>query len=138
MADPHIGSFGVVAIILQLIAKLVLLRLAIAGEAWPALILIPFAARIGPLAWARWLVPLHQGLGARFSGIVRARDLIGWGAVLLGAAVFAPGLLAAPLLVAHFGLWLHLRLGGVSGDCHGAGIELVETGLLLAVILTMR
>lgn len=137
MADPHIGSFGVVAIVLQIAAKLVLLHGAIVAEAWIAIALIPFAARIGPLVWARWLKPLHAGLGAQFAGAIRAVDLIGWSAVLAGAAVFAPALLVAPLLIAHFGLWLHLRLGGVSGDCHGAGIELVETGLLLALILTV-
>lgn len=137
MADPHIGSFGVVAIVLQLVAKLVLLHAAIASGAWIALTLIPFAARIGPLVWARWLKPLHEGLGARFAGAIRPRDLIGWGAVLAGASVLIPALLAAPLLIAHFGFWLQLRLGGVSGDCHGTGIELVETGLLLALILTI-
>lgn len=138
MADPHIGSFGVIAIVLQLIAKLLLLRLAIAEAAWIALVLIPFAARIGPLAWARWLEPLHQGLGARFGAAIGTRDVIVWAVPLIGAAAFVPALLTAPLLIAHFGLWLRLRLGGVSGDCHGAGIELVETGLLLALILTPR
>lgn len=138
LGDPHIGSFGAVAITLQLIAKLILLRAAIAEESWIAIALIPFAARIGPLAWARWMRPLHDGLGARFSEIIRPIDLIGWSAVLLGAAWFVPGLLAAPLLIAHFGFWLQLRLGGISGDGHGAGIELVETGLLIAIILTAR
>lgn len=136
MADPHIGSFGVVAITLLLAAKLVLLRAAIDAEYWAALILIPMAARIGPLAWARWLEPLHHGLGARFSDAVRGRDLIGWSAVLLGTSVLVPALLAAPLLIALFGLWLQARLGGVTGDCHGAGIELVEAGLLLALAVT--
>ncbi|RJF90715.1 adenosylcobinamide-GDP ribazoletransferase [Sphingomonas cavernae] len=137
MSDPHIGSFGVVAIGLQLIAKLVLLHAVIEKGAWIALALIPFAARIGPLAWAHWLTPLQEGLGAHFTKAIRARDLIGWGAVLAGATVFCPALIAAPLLMAHFGFWLQLRLGGISGDCHGAGIELVETGLLLALILTL-
>lgn len=133
MADPHIGSFGVVTIVLQLLAKLVLLH-AIAGVAWWPVILLPFAARIAPLVWARWLPPLREGLGARVATAVRARDVIGWALVLAGAAAAVPALLATPVLILGFGLWLRWRVGGVSGDCHGAGIELVETGLLLAIV----
>ena len=133
MADPHIGSFGVVTIGMQLLAKLVLLH-ALTGVAWWPVILVPFAARIGPLAWARWLPPLRDGLGARVATAVRSRDLIGWALVLGATAVALPAVLAAPVLVLGFGLWLRWRVGGVSGDCHGAGIELVETGLLLAIV----
>jgi len=139
MADPHVGSFAVVAIGLQLIAKLVLLHaLIVAGTPWAALLLIPFAARIGPLVWTRWLPPLHAGLGARFAGAVRWRDLIGWGLLLLAGTIVAPGLLAVLLLIPAFGLWLRRAIGALSGDGHGAGIELIETGLLLASILAGR
>ena len=133
MADPHIGSFGVVTIVLQVVAKLVLLH-ALAGLAWWPVILVPFAARIGPLAWARWLPPLRDGLGARVATAVRLRDLIGWALVLAAATTVLPALLVVPVLVLGFALWLRWRVGGVSGDCHGAGIELVETGLLLAIV----
>ncbi len=136
MADPHVGSFGVVAITLQLIAKLVLLHAL--GPVWPALILIPFAARIGPLFWTRWLPPLHAGLGARFAKAVRPADLILWTALLLVATWFVPGLLAAILLVPAWTLWLKRKIGGISGDGHGAGVELVETGLLLACLIADR
>ena len=138
MADPHIGSFGVVAIGLQLTAKLVLLH-AVSAGGWGAVILVPFAARVGPLCWARWVPPLREGgLGAMVAGAVRLRDIVGWGAVLALAAVVEPGMLAAPLLSGGFGVWLVRRVGGVSGDGHGAGIELVETGLLLALAIAGR
>src|SRR3546814_5750695 len=52
LADPHVGSFGVTVIVLQLLAKAVLLH-ATVQVSLPALIFIPFAARIGPLAWSR-------------------------------------------------------------------------------------
>jgi adenosylcobinamide-GDP ribazoletransferase len=42
-----------------------------------------------------------------------------------------PGLLATLLLVPAWVRWLKQRIGGISGDGHGAGIEIVETGLLL-------
>ncbi|MBB4618189.1 adenosylcobinamide-GDP ribazoletransferase [Sphingomonas abaci] len=134
MADPHIGSFGTVAIVLQLLAKLVLLH-ALGTAAWPALILVPVAARCGPLAWARWLPPLKPGLGAGIATGVRSRDLIGWGLVLLGLGWVRLGLLAAPVLILLWGLYLRRRIGGVTGDAHGAGIETVETLLLLALVI---
>jgi len=133
MADPHIGSFGVVAIAGQMIAKLVLLHAAgLAG--WWALILVPFAARMGPLVWARLLPPLRPGgLGAAVAGAVRNRDLLGWGLMLALAAVAAPALVVLPVLVLGVASWLRRTLGGVTGDAHGAGIEIVETGLLAAI-----
>lgn len=134
MADPHIGSFGTVAIGLQLAAKLVLLHL-VATDGWWAVVAIPVAARAAPLFWARWLEPLHAGLGARVAKAVRARDLIGWGLVLAGVSVLLPYLVIAPILISGFGLWLRARIGGVTGDAHGAGIELVETGLLVALVV---
>lgn len=131
MADPHIGSFGVVAIAGQMLAKLVLLHAI--GIHW-TLILIPLAARMGPLVWARLLPPLRPGgLGAAVAGAVRTRDLLGWGLLLALAAVAMPALIAFPLLVLGVAAWLRRTLGGVTGDAHGAGIEIVETGLLVAL-----
>lgn len=138
LADPHVGSFGVVAIALQLIAKLVLLHGVVAAGAIPLLILIPFAARIGPLVWTQSLLPLHAGLAARFTPAVRRRDVAFWAVALLAAAWLAPALLATPLLVAAWGGWLRRRIGGISGDGHGAGIELIETGLLAALLAMAR
>nr|WP_233150835.1 adenosylcobinamide-GDP ribazoletransferase [Sphingomonas sp. BT553] len=137
MADPHIGSFGVVAIVLQLLAKLVLLH-ALSPMAWWPLILLPFAARIGPLVWARWLPPLKPGLGASVAGAVRYRDLIGWGAVWTGACALLPALIVTPLLIGGWALYLRHRMGGINGDAHGAGIELVETALLLILMIASR
>lgn len=136
MTDPHAGSFAVVTIALQLAAKLVLLRLLLDSAAPIAIVFVPFVARIGPLAWTLWLPSLHEGLAARFREAVRHRDIAVWGVGLLAAAWLSPGLLAAAALIPLWAWWLRLRLGGISGDGHGAGIELVETGLLLAVILT--
>lgn len=130
MAEPHVGSFGVVALVTQLLAKLVLLHAVAAGQWW-TLVLIPAAARIGPLVWARLLTPVTPGLGARVAAAVRGRDLLGWSLLLLAAAVAFPPLLAAPLLVAGYAWWLRRRLGGVNGDAHGAGIEWLESTLLL-------
>ncbi|WP_294275540.1 adenosylcobinamide-GDP ribazoletransferase [uncultured Sphingomonas sp.] len=135
MADPHIGSFGVVALAMQLIAKLVLLH-AVPVGAWPMLALIPAAARVGPLVWARLLPPLRPGgLGAMVAKAIRPVDMIGWMLVALVLGLFYPPLAAAPFIILTLSLWFRRKLGGVTGDVHGAGIELTETALLLAAVL---
>lgn len=137
LADPHIGSFGVVAIILQLLTKLVLLRLW--AEQLPpwGLIGVALVARIGPLAWTLWLPPLHEGLGSRFRQGVARVHLIGWSIVAMGLCLWMPALLAGAALVPLWAWWLRTRIGGISGDGHGAGIEIVESALL-ALLLVMR
>lgn len=139
LADPHLGSFGVVAIAMQLLVKLVLLHGLIGAGQYGAIALVPFAGRIGPLAWSRWLPDLHAGLGARFHRAAGYATLTCWAVLLsLAAYLWSPGLVAAPLLIAGWGLWLRRVLGGVSGDGHGAGIEIVESGLLLATLIAAR
>jgi adenosylcobinamide-GDP ribazoletransferase len=135
LADPHIGSFGVVAIGLQLLAKLVLLHGLVEGHAFLAIGLIPFAARIGPLFWTWWLPDLHAGLASRFRDAVRLVDLVVWAVLLLVAAWFSPGLLVTPLILFGWAAWLYRKLGGISGDGHGGGIEVTESALLLAALI---
>lgn len=135
LADPHVGSFGITAIAVQLLAKLVLLHGLVERHAILPLLLIPFAARIGPLAWTLWLPPLHQGLGARFREAVGARHLAEWTAILLAACWPVPALGAAIPLAILWTWWIRASLGGISGDGHGAGIEAMETGLLLAALI---
>jgi adenosylcobinamide-GDP ribazoletransferase len=138
LADPHVGSFAIVTIALQLIAKVVLLRLLVDRQLWAAVLLVPAAARIGPLVWTEILPSLHDGLAARFRAAVRPVDIVLW-LILLGAAAwFVPILLVAPMLMLLWAAWLRNRIGGLSGDGHGAGIELVETGLLLAAVIAGR
>jgi adenosylcobinamide-GDP ribazoletransferase len=47
-----------------------------------------------------------------------------------------PALRAALPAFALWHWWLRRRIGGISGDGHGAGIELVETALLIALVAT--
>lgn len=139
LADPHVGSFGVTAIAVQLIAKLVLLHVLIASPIAWTLVFVPAAARLGPLVWSWWLPPLHEGLASRFRNVIRPGDLIAW-LILLGfaGALATPALFAAPVLIAGWGWRLRTMLGGISGDGHGAGIELVETGLLVFLLIALR
>ena len=135
MADPNIGSFGVVALVMQLLAKLVLLH-RVPPEGWTWIALIPAAARIGPLVWARFLPPLRPGgLGAMVARAVRPFDLILSGVVVTAIIAFWPPLAALPLAIGALFLWFRRKLGGMTGDVHGAGIEWTETALLLAAAL---
>lgn len=136
LADPHIGSFGAVAIGVQLIAKLVLLHGLAERGALAAIILIPCAARMGPLVWTHMLPSLHDGLAARFRDAVGRPILIVWALALLAGIVLAPGLAITVPAIIMWNFWVMRTLGGISGDSHGAGIELMETGLLVAVMVS--
>lgn len=138
LADPHLGSFGVVAVVLQLLTKFVLLDCLIDKAEFARLMLVPFAARIGPLVWTWWLMPLHQGLAARFRSAIGPLHIVVWMIALAAVSWFYPALLATPVLVGWWGWHLRRTIGGISGDGHGAGIELVETALLLALLVAAR
>lgn len=135
LGDPHAGSFAVVTVALQLIAKLVLLHALLDRQAFAAVAMIPFAARIGPLIWSRALPDLHAGLGSRFRHAVRPLDFAIWSLALVAAAWLSPSLLVAPLIFLLWGAWLRRKIGGISGDGHGAGIEIAESLLLAAALL---
>jgi adenosylcobinamide-GDP ribazoletransferase len=136
LADPHVGSFGVVAIVLQLLSKLVLLHMLVEAHDFVPLVLVPFAARIGPLVWTWWLMPLHQGLAARFRSAVDPVELMVWAVALVAASWLCLAFLVTPLLVLWWGWQVRRMIGGISGDGHGAGIELIETALLLTLVVT--
>lgn len=135
LADPHLGTFGVLSLVLQLIAKLVLLMLLARSQQYWALLLIPAWARWGTLLWAR-LPSLKPGLGERFGDQVKGSALRLWGGVLALCSLIAPVLLLTPLLVWLWQQFLLRRLGGMTGDTLGAGVELVESAALLILIMS--
>ena len=68
--------------------------------------------------------PLHAGW------------IVAWMILLLAASVLlAPLLCLAPLAIAGCGYWLKKRVGGMTGDCLGAGIEVCETVLIVMLVL---
>ncbi|WP_333793242.1 adenosylcobinamide-GDP ribazoletransferase [Hyphomicrobium sp.] len=140
--DPHLGSFGAMAIGLQIAAKLVLLA-ALAGTATGgalagSLVLAAAWARWAALALGRAVPPLTDGLASRLAAGIKTRTVAITG-TLLGAVTlyFAPVLIAALPLTALAALYWRTRLGGMTGDCHGATIEVMETLLLLLLAVSL-
>jgi len=138
--DPHLGSFGAVAIMLQLIAKLVLLAALLEASSRQdlvlALVLVAAWARWGTLAIGRAVPPLAEGMASRLAAGIDVRVVAAEGATLaVVSLVFAPVLLAALPIAAALALYWRARLGAITGDCHGAGIELTETALLFLLLL---
>jgi adenosylcobinamide-GDP ribazoletransferase len=141
LKDPRKGTFGVLALVVAVLAKLVLLMLFArhASSVVATLALIAAWARLGAIAWALALPPLVAGSGERFAWRASWRQVIVWAVLLLAAsASLAPALAAAPIALALYGLWLRRRVGGMSGDCLGAGIELCELALLAVALLAPR
>lgn len=135
LADPHVGAFGVIALVSQLLAKLVLLMLLARMELFWAVLFVPAWARLGVLVWAR-LPPIKAGMGERFAWRCPGWSIALWCAALLPTGLMSPALWLAPLLMLLWRSYLLSRLGGMSGDALGAGVEWLESGLLSALVLS--
>ena len=78
---------------------------------------------------------MKAGQGERFAWRPHVGSIVFWTILLLAASAWvAPVLCAAPLVLAGWGAWLKSRVGGMTGDCLGAGVEVTEIGLLLALV----
>ncbi len=100
------------------------------------LVLVPAWARLFTVAWSATLPSLAAGSGERFAW--RPHWLSFWLCGLLLAAAsawLAPVLLLAPLAGVCWWAYLKRKLGGMTGDCLGAGIEVCESLLLLALVV---
>jgi adenosylcobinamide-GDP ribazoletransferase len=103
------------------------------------LVLVPAWARLFTVAWSASLPSLAAGSGERFAW--RPHWPSFWLCTLLLAAAsawLAPVLLLAPLAGLFWWAYLKRKLGGMTGDCLGAGIEVCESLLLLAMVVAAR
>jgi len=138
MKDPHTGAFGVMAIVAILLTKLVAVAWIVESpdiELW-VLLLVPAWARVGAIFWSQTLEPLAPGSGEAFVWQVDAKIYWIWGGALLLLSLIFVSFMFALAAVGALLLWrayLKWRLGGMSGDCLGAGIEYSECLMLLAV-----
>jgi adenosylcobinamide-GDP ribazoletransferase len=137
--DPYIGGFGVTAIGLQLVSKLVLLEEVVRVSEVPVLVLVAAWARWGTLVLGKVVTPLGEGLGQRLADGIDGRVIVLHGVVLVAAsAMMAPALICALVIVPALAFYWLRRVGGITGDCHGASIEVMETLLLVLLVTIAR
>ena len=144
MKDPRLGTFGVVAVALDLLLRAALLAELFAGARFPwAAVGAASIARVAPILLA-WRLPYTGGgTGVWTSGVGGVRVAI---ASALGVAIAAAtaGVAAAAMagiaiaVCLALGRWSRARLGGVTGDVFGAAAELTETLSLLAAVAVAR
>lgn len=139
MKDSHIGSYGVLALILVTLARWsALSALLTSGGAFGAIIAIAALSRAAMTALMAWL-PNARGSGlsqlvgrpdakaAGFAILVAAAI----GAIFIGWAMLSALLLAGAITFA-FGLIAKAKIGGQTGDILGAAQQLAEAaGLCL-------
>lgn len=142
MKDPRVGPLAVVALVLLLLLKLVALTVLVSDAGAQFIWAVPVLGRtLVVSAFMSTPYVREQGLGEVFVG--QSPQVLG--GVTAGVAVFL-------LLIVPAGLWLTWmilsgtllllwrllmlkRLGGFTGDCAGALIEVTEMFLLLAVAM---
>jgi adenosylcobinamide-GDP ribazoletransferase len=149
LKDPHLGTFGLAGGALLLLGKLVLLGEAVAR--WPVragwlvggAVAIARCLAVCMAAGARY--PRPEGTGKALVEATRGWEgglfaLIAVGFAVAAAPAAEPLALVVPSLAA-LAVVLGLRclcqrhLGGITGDCLGAGIEAAELTVLLAAVL---
>lgn len=137
MKDPHTGAFGVMAIVAMMLTKLISVAWIVEApdiDLWP-LLLIPAWARLGAIYWSQTLKPLAPGSGETFVWQVDANIYRIWAVALFAISLLSVSFVFAMAAGASLLLWrqyLQRRLGGMTGDCLGAGIEYCECMMLLA------
>lgn len=130
LKDPHIGSFGTLALIFTVVSKLVLLKLLIDVDAWWGILLIPVWARLGVLFWCR-LPALTEGFGAHLQDVgISYQTNITFVGLLLISLWLTPSLWLAGVVIYLWYAFLKYHVKGMNGDCLGAGIECSEIVLL--------
>jgi adenosylcobinamide-GDP ribazoletransferase len=138
MRDPAIGAFGATALVAVFGTKAAALGAVAGGDKVEALILAPCLARWACVAAiAAFPYARPEGLGRAFHASALPLAAPAAGVSCLAAAGAGLGVEGAGawLLAAAAGLGLGAfvgaRLGGLTGDCYGAAIEVTETALLV-------
>jgi adenosylcobinamide-GDP ribazoletransferase len=140
MRDPRIGSFGALALVLVLLARVGALA-SIADLRLVAAVLIAAAAAsraMLPVVMTALPPARDEGLAAGAGRPHPLRATAGVAiAILVASILLAPAVAASGLIVAAFAALLiaglaRRQIGGHTGDVLGAAQQLAETGFLLA------
>jgi adenosylcobinamide-GDP ribazoletransferase len=140
MRDSRIGAFGAVGLILFLLLEIAALAELPAPVRWRALLVAPPVARALPLLLARWHPSARaDGHGARFGlGVSTGATVTALALALivsigtLGRVGLSAAALATILVVA-LAAFMTRRLGGITGDVHGAAVEIAEVVILMTL-----
>jgi adenosylcobinamide-GDP ribazoletransferase len=154
MKEPRLGTFGLVGGVLLILGKFVALQAMASGQLAEISSLKIVAASV---VVARCLVlsvaagasyPREEGTGKAFIEATSWPEAAIYAAIAAGAtwlavpglnAVTALALFILACLVALTIRWTcERRLGGVTGDCLGASIELTEVVFLLAAAIASK
>jgi adenosylcobinamide-GDP ribazoletransferase len=139
MHDSRIGAFGAMGLVLVLLLEIAALSGIDPRARAGALVLAPVVSRAMPPIVGRVFPSAAAGHGASFRaalgraapGTATVVALLVAVAAMGARGVVALGLAAAVALA--FAAFMTRRLGGVTGDVHGAVVELSEVVVLLTV-----
>jgi len=143
MRDPHLGSFGVVTLILVMSTKAAALSALLdRGTHTAMLIAAPALARWTVAPLGLWLPCARPGgLGEAITrsttgatGTAATVAAVAIAAAVLRADAVAP-IAAAAAVTCAVGNAARRRIGGVTGDVFGACIEVTETAVLVTGVL---
>ena len=145
MKDSHIGSFGVSAVAVGIVAKYACLgRLLETGHLTPIILayIVSRTAQVDLMTAQPYARP-EGGTAAAFVATAAFYHLLAaaGGALVLifaldGLQWFGPAMLVTGLIISRFfGFWSRRRIGGITGDVVGACSELVETAVLFAGVV---
>ena len=149
MRDSRIGSYGALALGFSVLGRMILIASLPLAAIPHALIAAGLLSRWTVLPLSYFLPPARTGGPLQSMGQgARIARLISMGA-LAGGTVFTFGMLATlmrnqailPILSVILFTWLtgfyyKRRIGGITGDCFGATIQLAEIGVYLSGVWT--
>jgi adenosylcobinamide-GDP ribazoletransferase len=133
------GSFGIMGLVLAILAKYLLISHLIESGSLYFLVLFPTVGRWSMVCSA-WFFPASQGEG--FAGYPASRDFWWATGITLLCSILTYGLVGLGIMVLAWmltygiGYYFARKIGGVTASVMGAGVELVEI-LSLAVLVAM-
>ena len=149
MHDSRIGTYGAAALTLSLLGRVLLLSSLPILQVAPYLIAAPVLCRWTTLPLSYFLPAARAagadgfaGQGARIASLTSAGTLAGGtlfsfavAAILLRSHAIAPIVCVAAITLSA-GAYYKRRIGGITGDCFGAAMQLAEIGVYLCGVWT--
>ncbi len=144
LRDSRIGSYGGIALVLSLIARIVLLSSLPRANVLPVLVSAHVLCRWTTLPLSYYLAPARlddasggKGQGARIAGMTTKATLVGGTlfsfvcAIVLLREKALSAILGAILVTLLSGMYYRRRIGGITGDCFGATNQITEIAVYL-------